>query len=67
MNLAAGLLRQLVARLVELAGVAAGDQHAHAFLEEEPRGLVADAAAAAGDDCAPPLDAQIHCSFLPPA
>ena len=57
------LLGELVARLVDLVGGASRDQHAHAFFEKLPRGLVADAAAAAGDDRAASLDPQIHFSL----
>src|SRR5262249_5995423 len=59
-DLAAGLLRQLVTRRVDLLGRAPGDHDAHAFLEEHARGFVADAAAAARHDCAAALDAEIH-------
>jgi len=51
---------KLRARFVELFRIAAGDQHAHAFLEKLARGLVADAARAAGDDGAATVDSQIH-------
>ena len=59
-HFAAGALGQIVARLVEFLLIAPGDQHAHAFFEELPRGLEADPAAAAGDDRAAAFDSQIH-------
>ena len=43
--------------------IASGDEHARAFFQKLPRGLVADAAAAAGDDRAAALDSQIHSQF----
>ncbi|MNC87426.1 hypothetical protein D3C83_31530 [compost metagenome] len=64
MDLSPRRFREVRSRFFQRFRVAPADDDARAFLEELPRRLAPDAAAAAGHQRASSLDAEIH-SLLP--
>lgn len=63
-NLTARLPGQFSARALQAFGIAAADHHPHALFQKLARRFAADAAARAGDNGSPALDAQIHPNLL---